>query len=136
MAEDIARAIRGYLLEVAGWRERTSIDYPEDGRNSRAAEGLRDAAEEVLMQWKRDPEYPVVVKVAEANDGYEADPFLMFVPTRDGVGWDASQFRFNDSGESIGAFLTRFADACLTERREWDKEAFDEIVGHDTETEE
>ena len=120
MADTIAQAIHDYLIEQARWRETRAVEYPEDHRNSQSAEGLRDAAEEVLMQSKRDPDYNVVVVVAEAHEGYDTEP-LAFTPTREGVGWDASQFRFNDPGESIGAFLTRFADACMTERKRWDQ---------------
>ncbi|HEX7099374.1 MAG TPA: hypothetical protein VF377_09025 [Acidimicrobiia bacterium] len=121
MADNIREAVASYFEQVARWRDEKAEDYPDDPRNLRAADGLREAAAYVRSL---DPADSRLVLIDQAHDGFEdAYPVLHFVPSRASEGWDVSQFRFRQAVESVDSLLIRFAEGCLAARRRSDGEA-------------
>jgi len=87
-----------YLESQASWREMKAEDYPEDGRNRRCAEGLKEAASTVRSLAPQDER---LVTLEGVHDDHDTGVFWAGEETSLRVG----RFRFSDPSEDVDSLL-------------------------------
>jgi hypothetical protein len=92
------QAIAAYLNTQADWRSQKAVEYPEDPRNLRCAEGLRELASYVLSL---DPSDERIMEMTTlgVREG-------VFSPFHESAAYAVARFRFHRRDEDCGAFLT------------------------------
>ena len=98
-----------YVDEQAAWRDSKAAEYPEDERNARCAEGLRELADYIR---RLDPNDSILSRVDESHDDAGTGTFMPGEVTAGLI----SRFRFNIPNETPRGLLERIPRALEDDR--------------------
>jgi post-segregation antitoxin (ccd killing protein) len=115
----IRKTLAGELEWQASFRERVADEYPEDERNARSAQALRELADELRINDIYD-DTPALRKLLGLVTTYNMELSTgRLVPSDPAEsGFNASQYRFHNPNESDDDYLSRLADAVEWEQKD------------------
>jgi hypothetical protein len=113
--------LASYIEQQASWRSEKAQEYPEDVRNRRCAEGLKELARFVSSLSENDER---LLRIEQEHDDAATGLFQPGEVTARTI----SRFRFNIPNESFDALLRRLPDDLAQDRYEREQEATQMIV--------